>query len=51
MHFRYISAKIQLENLKQHFDWGGPGIPSGYALVFAKITLVASCQDIEKCHE
>jgi len=25
MHFRHISAKIQLQpkNLKQHFDWGG----------------------------
>jgi len=21
MHFRHISAKIQLKNLKQHFDW------------------------------
>jgi len=25
MHFRHISAKIQPENLKQHFDWGEPG--------------------------
>jgi len=25
MHFRHISAKIQLKNLKQHFDWGAPG--------------------------
>jgi len=25
MHFRHISAKIQLKNLKQHFDWGGGG--------------------------
>jgi len=25
MHFKHISAKIQLKNLKQHFDWGsGP---------------------------
>jgi len=24
MHFRHISAKIQLKNLKQHFDWGAP---------------------------
>jgi len=24
MHFRRISAKIQLKILKQHFDWGGP---------------------------
>jgi len=22
MHFRHITAKIQLKNLKQHFDWG-----------------------------
>jgi len=22
MHFRHISGKIQLKNLKQHFDWG-----------------------------
>jgi len=22
MHFRHISAKIQLKNLKQRFDWG-----------------------------
>jgi len=30
MQFRYIPAKIQLKNLKQHFDWGGaaPWIPS-----------------------
>jgi len=28
MHFRHISAKIQLKNLKQHFDWGaGPSGP------------------------
>jgi len=32
MHFRHNSAKIQLKNLKQHFDWGGgPGTP-GYNL-------------------
>jgi len=25
MHYRHISAKIQLKNLKQHFNWGaGP---------------------------
>jgi len=23
MHFRHISAKIKLKNLKQRFDWGG----------------------------
>jgi len=23
--FRHISAKIQPEDLKQHFDWGGLG--------------------------
>jgi len=23
LHFRHISAKIQLKNLKQHFDWEG----------------------------
>jgi len=22
MHFRHISVKIQLKNLKQHFNWG-----------------------------
>jgi len=22
MHFRHISAKLQPQNLKQHFDWG-----------------------------
>jgi len=29
MHFRHISTKIQLKNLKQHFDWGAgfPGLP------------------------
>jgi len=27
MHFRHISAKIQLKNPKQHFDWGGGGPP------------------------
>jgi len=34
MHFKHISAKIQLKNLKQHFDWGSPGSlgPPGYAL-------------------
>jgi len=34
MNFRHISAKIQPKNLKQNFDWGGPGplgLP-GYAL-------------------
>jgi len=25
MHFRHILAKIQLQNLKQHFDWRGTG--------------------------
>jgi len=25
MHFRHISAKIQLKNFKQHFDWGDLG--------------------------
>jgi len=24
MHFRHISAKIQPQNQKQHFDWEGP---------------------------
>jgi len=37
MHFRHISAKIQLKILKKHFDWGevpGPlDTPPGYALV------------------
>jgi len=34
MHFRHISAKSQPKNLKQHFDWGGPGswASPGYAL-------------------
>jgi len=32
MHFRHISAKIQLKNLKQHFDWVCPPPPPGYAL-------------------
>jgi len=27
MHFRHILAKIQLKNLKQHFDWGDRGSP------------------------
>jgi len=27
MHFRHISAKIQLKYLKQHFDWRGPHPP------------------------
>jgi len=27
MHFRHISAKIQLKILKQYFDWVGPGPP------------------------
>jgi len=31
MHFRHISAKIQLKNLKQHFDWEAR-VPPGYAL-------------------
>jgi len=26
MHFRHISNKIQLKNLKQHFDWGALGL-------------------------
>jgi len=28
MYFRYISAKIQPKNLKQHFDWEGGRAPS-----------------------
>jgi len=32
MHFMHISAKIQLKNLKQHFDWGEGGGPPCYAL-------------------
>jgi len=36
MHFRNISAKIQLKNLKQHFDLVGPG-PPGYALVLLQL--------------
>jgi len=34
MPFRHISVKIQLKNLKQHFDCGGAGLwaPPGYAL-------------------
>jgi len=27
MPFRHISAKVQLKNLKQHFDWGVAGLP------------------------
>jgi len=36
MHFSHISAKIQLKNLKQHFDWGS-WAPLGYALGFGTI--------------
>jgi len=25
MQFRHTSAKIQSKNVKQNFDWGGPG--------------------------
>jgi len=25
VHFKHVSAKIYPENLKQHFDCGGPG--------------------------
>jgi len=31
MHFRYISAKIQPKNWKQHFDWGEE---AGFTLAF-----------------
>jgi len=41
MHFRHISAKIQLKNLKQHFDWGGG--PLGYALEFGHDLIVTLC--------
>jgi len=27
MHFRHISVKIQLKNLKKHFDWWEPAPP------------------------
>jgi len=27
MQFRHISAKIQPNNLKQHFDWEDPRVP------------------------
>jgi len=43
MHFSHISAKIQLKNLKQHFDWGSRALcPLGYALGSIKIRIVAS---------
>jgi len=31
MYFRYFSGKIQLKNLKQHFDWGARA-PLDYVL-------------------
>jgi len=37
MHFRHISAKIQLKNLKQHFDWGASWAPHDYALAWSRM--------------
>jgi len=41
MHFRHIAAKIQTKNLKQHFDWGGPGLlgPLAVPLKFNQLRL------------
>jgi len=55
MHFRHISAKIQLKYLKQTFGWGGGGDlgPLGYALAFynllhfvCKVTMQPRSQNI-----
>jgi len=44
MYFRHISAKIQLKNLKQHFDWEGRApSPPGYALVIKETLKLCSC--------
>jgi len=44
MHFRPISAKIQLKNMKQHFNWeAGPLGPTGYALaILNKLMLISN---------
>jgi len=53
MHFRHISAKIQLKNLKQHFDWGGRGPgpvgPPGYALARAHILFLWLYEQVLGC--
>jgi len=54
MHFKHKSAKIQLKNLKQHFDWGGggggaPGVPSGLPFFCGEfLYFISACNVIIK---
>jgi len=55
MHFRHISAKIQLKNLKQHFDWGDPGwlhpcTNQGNDFCIAVLILTFCCKIFNEAH-
>jgi len=48
MHFMHISDKIQLKNLKQHFDWGVALPPlHGYALETISVPGIVSSSKLD----
>jgi len=49
MHFRHISAKILLKNLKQHFDWGGGEFVLSNAKPSETSALITAYKLSQKC--